>query len=163
MKTSFYRAEHVAALKRKTEKWNAAFTLVCAATLAIFLFFVLRRNTLNAARMEFWATAAVTAGGWIAIAIHDCAGRFYRTLREHEERILASEEEPRELRGLVTLDKKSVRISRSIDVRGVRVQTAEGPVRLLVNETFAEELGKAAAQGELTLRSVEGYVTEVER
>ena len=163
MKTSFYRAEHIAALREKQRTWNIVFALACAATFALFLFFVLRRNTLNASRMEFWATAAVTAGGWVAIAIHDCAVRHFRTLRDHEERILSSEEETREVRGLVTLDKKRVRIPRSIDVRGVRVQTEEGSVRLLVNDTFAEELEKAAEQGELTLRSVEGYVTEVER
>ena len=163
MKTCFYRAEHIAALRRKNEKWNVAFTLVCAATLALCFFFALRRTTLNAERMEYCATAAVTVGGWIAIAIYDCALRHFRAMREHEERILASEEETRELRGLVTLDKKRVRIARSIDVRGVRVQTAEGAVRLLINEAFSEELARAAAQGELTLRSVEGYVTEVER
>ena len=103
------------------------------------------------------------SGGSIAITVNDCAIRYSRVLRAHEERILASEEETRELRGLVTLDKKRVRIARSIDVRGVRVQTAEGAVRLLINEAFSEELARAAAQGELTLRSVEGYVTEVER
>ena len=163
MKTVLYRAEHIAALKRKNEKWNVVFTLVCATTLALFLFFAMRRNTLNASRMELYATVAVLIGGWIAIAVWDCALRHFRTMREHEERILASEEEVRELRGLVTLDKRHVRIPRSIDVRGVRVQTDDGVVRLLINDAFAGELEKAAAEGELTLRSVEGYVTEVER
>ncbi len=163
MKTCFYRAEHAAALRRKNKKWNVAFAFVCVATLALFLFFALRRDTLNAERMELYATAAVTVGGWIAIAICDCALRYFRMLREHEERILSSEESVTELRGLVTLDKRRVRIPRSIDVRGVRVQTAEGAVRLLINDAFSAELEKAAAQGELTLRSREGYVTEVER
>jgi hypothetical protein len=163
MKTSFYRAEHIAALERKNRIWRAVLALVCAATLGVCLCFILRRNTLNAARMEFYATAAMTVGGWIAITIRECALRYGRALREHEARILASEEEPRELRGLVTLDKKTVHVSRSIDVRGVRVKTEDGAVRLLVNAAHAKALEKAAAQGELTLRSVEGYITEVER
>ena len=51
MKASFYRAEHIAALKRKNRIWNAVFAFVCAATLGLCVFFALRRNTLNAARM----------------------------------------------------------------------------------------------------------------
>ena len=163
MKTVFYCAEHIAALKRKNRIWNAVFAIVCALTLAAVVFFVLRRNTLNAKRMEFLATVALTAGGWIAITIRECAVRYFRALYEHEQRILASEEEVREVRGTVTLDKKSVHISRSIDVRGVRVMTEVGAVRLLANAAYARMLEKAAAQGELSLRAVEGYVTEVER
>ena len=163
MKASFYRAEHIAALKRKNRIWNAVFALVCAATLGLCVFFALRRNTLNAARMELCATAALTVGGWVAITIRDCAIRYGRALCEHEERIFASGEEGREVRGLVTLDKKRVHISRGIDVRGVRVQTAAGVVRLLVNDACTPALEKAAAQGELTVRAREGYVTEVER
>ena len=162
MKTCFYRAEHLAALERKNRIWKLVVALVWAATLGLCVFFVLRRDTLNAARMERYATAALTLGGWIAIALNDCALRYGRALREHEARILSSEEEPRELRGIVTLEKKRVHISRSIDVRGVRVQTAEGPVRLLVNDANAAALQKAAARGELTVRAREGYVTEVE-
>ena len=163
MNTSFYRAEHIAALRRKNRIWNAVFVLVCLATLGLLVSFILRRDTLNASRMEWYATASLTLGGWAAIAIWDCALRYNRALREHEERILSSEEDERVVRGLVTLDKKRVHISRSIDVRGVRVQTAEGPARALVNAACAKELERLAAQGELTLRVVEGYVTEVER
>ncbi len=152
MKTCFYRAEHVSALERKNRIWTAVFALVCAG-----------RTTLNAGRMELYATAALTAGGWVAIAIRTCALNYLRALCEHEERILSSGEEAREVRGLVTLDKKAVHIFRSIDVRGVRVKTEDGALRLLVNAAHARELERAAAQGELTLRSVEGYVTEVER
>lgn len=163
MKICFYRAEHVAAIERKNRIWTGVCALVCALTLGLVVFFALRRNTLNAARMESCATAALTLGGWIAITIRDCAMRYGRALREHEERILSSGEEARELRGTVTLEKKRVHISRSIDVRGVRVQTAEGAVRLLVNEACAAALAEEAAQGELTVRAREGYVTEVER
>lgn len=163
MKTVFYRAEHIAALKKKNKSWTVVFALVCALTLGLVVYCAAARTTLNSSRMEFWATAVLTGGGWLAIAIRDCALRHFRTMWEHEERILLSEEEPRTLHGLVTLDKKRVHIPRSIDVRGVRVQTAEGPVRLLINGAFAKELERLAAQGELTLRAVEGYVTEVER
>ncbi len=163
MNTSFYRAEHIAALRRKNRIWNAVFVLVCLATLGLLVSFILRRDTLNASRMEWYATSALTLGGWAAIAIWDCALRYNRALCEHEERILSSEEDERVVRGHVTLDKKRVHISRSIDVRGVRVQTTEGPVRLLVNEACAAALAKEAAQGELTVRAREGYVTEVER
>ncbi len=163
MKTCFYRAEHVSALERKNRIWTAVFALVCAATAGLCLFFILRRTTLNAGRMELYAIAAMTAGGWVAIAIRTCALNYLRALREHEERILSSGEEAREVRGLVTLDRKTVHIYRSIDVRGVRVKTEDGALRLLVNAAHARELERAAAQGELTLRSVEGYVTEVER
>ena len=137
MKTVFYRAEHVAALKRKNRIWTAVFALVCVLTLAAFLCFVLKRNTLNAKRMEFLATAVLAIGGWIAIAVRDCAVRYLRALREHEERILTSAEPVREERGRVTIEKKSVPIARSIDVKGVRVQTAERPVRLLINAAFS--------------------------
>ena len=163
MKTVFYRAEHIAALKRKNRIWTGVFALVCALTLGLVIYCAAARTTLNASRMELAATAGAVLGGWIAIAVRDCAVRYLRALREHEERILASEEYVREVRGLVTLEKKSVPIARSIDVRGVRVQSAEGPVRLLINAAWAKELEKAAAQGELTVRAVEGYVTEVER
>lgn len=163
MKTVFYRAEHIAALQRKSKIWKAVFALVCVLTFGAAAYFAASRSTLSAKRMEFYATVAMTAGGWLAIAIADCALRPRRALCEHEARILASEEPARELRGLVTLDKKGVSISRSIDVRGVRVQTAEGPVRLLVAADFARALERQAAQGELTVRAVEGYVTEVER
>lgn len=163
MKTCFYRAEHVSALERKNRIWTAVFALVCAVTAGFCVFFILRRTTLNAGRMELYATAALTAGGWVAIAIRTCALNYLRALCEHEERILSSGEEAREVRGLVTLDRKTVHIYRSIDVRGVRVKTEDGALRLLVNAAHARELERAAAQGELTLRSVEGYVTEVER
>ena len=163
MKTVFYCAEHIAALKRKNRIWRAVFFLVCALTLGFVVYCAAGRTTLNASRMEIWATAALTGGGWLAIAIRDCALRHFRAMWEHEERILASEEPARDVRGLVTLEKKTVLISRSIDVRGVRVQTTDGPVRLLINSAYAKELKSLAAPGELTLRSVEGYVTEVER
>ncbi len=163
MNTSFYRAEHLAALKRKNRIWKIVDALIWLLTLGLCLYFILRRDTLNAARMEFRATVSLVLGGWLAIAVWDCALRYLRALREHEERILASEEEERVVRGSVTLDRKSVHISRSIDVRGVRVKTEEGSVRLLVNSAFAKALGEAAAQGELTLHAKEGYVTEVER
>lgn len=163
MKTVFYRAEHIAALKRKNKIWRVVFLLACALTLALVVCFAACRTTLNASRMELFATAALTGGGWIAIAIRDCALRHFRTMWEHEERILLSEEEPRTLHGLVTLDKKRVHIPRSIDVRGVRVENDDGTVRLLINSEYAAALEREAAQGELTLRAVEGYVTEVER
>lgn len=163
MNTSFYRAEHIAALRRKNRIWNAVFVLVCLATLGLLVSFILRRDTLNASRMEWYATSALTLGGWAAIAIWDCALRYNRALCEHEERILSSEEDERVVRGHVTLDKKRVHISRSIDVRGVRVRTEEGAVRLLVSGVFSGALEKAAAQGELTLHAKEGYVTGVER
>ena len=163
MRTQFYSAAHAAALERKNKRGNAVFALVCALTLFSVAFFALRRGTLNAKRMEFCATAAMTLGGWVAIAIADCALRCRRALCGHERRILASAEPARELRGLVTLDRKNVSIARSIDVRGVRVQTADGPVRLLVAAAFAKALEREAAHGELTVRAVEGYVTEVER
>ena len=163
MKTTFYSAAHAAALKEKNKKWNRVFTLVCVLTLGLVVFFALRRNTLNAARMELYATAALVVGGWIAIAIEDCALRYGRAVREHEERILSSEEPAREVRGAVTLEKRRVSIARSIDVRGLRVQTADGAVRLLVNDAFSKELEALASQGELSVRAVEGFVTEVER
>ena len=163
MKAVFYSAEHIAALKRKSKIWSVVFALVCALTLGLTVYFAASRTTLNASRMEWLATAALAGGGCVAIAVRDCALRYLRALREHEERILASEEYVREVRGLVTLEKKSVPITHSIEVRGVRVQTAEGSVRLLVNAAHARELERAAAQGELTVRAVEGYVTEVER
>ena len=163
MKTVFYCAENIAALKRKSKIWGVVFALVCALTLGLTVFFAASRTTLNASRMEWLATAALAGGGCVAIAVRDCALRYLRARREHEERILASEEYAREFRGAVTLEKKTVPILRSIEVRGVRVQTADGPVRLLVNAAHAKELKRAAAQGELTVRSVEGYVTEVER
>ena len=156
METRFYSAVHAAALRKKNRTWRTVSALVWALTLAGFVFCILRRSTLNAERMEVWATAVLTLGGWIAIAIRDCAVNYLRAMSEHEERILSSDGEKREVRGTVTLDKKPVSISRSIDVRGVRVQTSDGPVRLLVNAAFAKELEKAARQGELTLRSVEG-------
>ena len=148
---------------RTINGWRAVFALVCVLTLGLIVTCAAARTTLNASRMELWATAALTGGGWLAIAIRDCALRYLRALCAHEERILASEEPARDVRGLVTLEKKTVPISRSIDVRGVRVQTAEGPARALVNAACAKELERLAAQGELTLRVVEGYVTEVER
>ncbi|MBR0040795.1 MAG: hypothetical protein IJP64_05390 [Oscillospiraceae bacterium] len=163
MKTVFYRAEHIAALRRKYKRWTVVFALVCALTLGLVVYCAAARTTLNASRMEWLATAALTGGGWLAIAIRDCALRHFRTSWEHEERILASEEPARDVRGHVTTDKKHVSIPRSIEVRGVRVQTAEGPVRLLINASFAKELERLAAQGELSLHAVEGYVTEVER
>ena len=163
MKTQLYSAAHAAALKEKNKKWNLVFVLICVLTLGAVVFCALRRSTLNAARMELCATAAMTLGGWIAIAVEDCVLRANRVLREHEERILSSDEPVRELHGAVTLEKRGVRIARSIDVRGLRVQTAEGTERLLVNNAFAETLAREAAQGELTLRAVEGFVTEVER
>ena len=163
MKTVFYRAEHIAALKRKSRIWTLVLALVCALTLGAVVYFAAARTTLNAKRMEFLATAVLTGGGWVAIALADCALHHCRALCAHEERILASAEPAREVRGLVTLEKKRVSISRSIDVRGVRVQTADGPVRLLVGAAFAKELERASVQGELTVRAVEGYVTEVER
>ena len=163
MKIAFYRAEHVAALERKNRIWRAVHALVWVAALGLCVFFALRRNTLNASRMELYATAALTLGGWIAITIRDCALRYGRALLEHERRILSSGEDERVLRGAVTLDKKRVHIARSIDVRGVRVQTAGEAVHLLVNDAFAAALRREAAQGELTLHAKEGYVTEVER
>ena len=163
MKTVFYRAEHIAALKRKSRIWGVVFALICALTLGLTVYFAACRTTLNASRMEWLATAAFAGGGCVAIAVREGALRYLRALREHEERILASEESAREVRGAVTLEKKTVPISRSIEVRGVRVQTAEGSVRLLVNAAHARELERAAAQGELSVRAVEGFVTEVER
>lgn len=163
MKTVFYRAEQLAALRRKNRTGRVVLALVCAATAAAVVVCALRRNTLNAERMELFATAALTLGGWIAITLRESALRHSRVLREHIERILASAGEERKVRGSVTLEKKRVAISRSIDVRGVRVQTAEGVVRLIVAEVYSKALEKAAAQGELTLTAVEGYVTEAER
>ena len=163
MKIEFYRAEHLAALKKKEKLWRAAFVLVCTASALAVAFCALSRTTLNAARMELYATGALTVGGWIAITIREAALRYLRALRGHEERILSSEAEERRLRGLVTLEKKRVHVSGSIDVRGVRVQTPGGAVRLLVNDAYAGALKKAAAQGELSLTAVEGYITEAER
>lgn len=163
MKTVFYRAEQLSALRRKEKNWRVVFALVCAATAAALAALALGRTTLNAARTEWIATAALTLGGWVAITVRICAQGYYRALREHCERILASTEEARALRGTLTTEKKRVHISRSIDVRGVRVETSEGTVRLLAAERFVKALQKEAAQGELTVKAVEGYVTEVER
>lgn len=163
MKTVFYRAEHIAALKRKSRIWTLVLALICALTLGLVVYFAAARTTLNAKRMEFLATAALTLGGWVAIAVADCALHYCRAQCAHEERILASAEPAREVRGPVTLEKKRVSISRSIDVRSLRVQTARESVRLLVSAAFAKELAREAARGPLTLRAVEGYVTEVER
>ena len=143
MKIEFYRAEHLAALEKKEKLWRAAFVLVCTASAL--------------------AVAFCAVGGWIAITIREAALRYLRALRGHEERILSSEAEKRRLRGPVTLEKKRVHVSGSIDVRGVRVQTPGGAVRLLVNDAYAGALKKAAAQGELSLTAVEGYITEAER
>ena len=161
MKTSFYRAEHIAALRDKNRKWNAVFTGIAVLTLLGVIVCAACRTTLNAARTELLAISVLTVGGWAAIAVWDCAIRPNRVLREHEERILSSEEGKREVHGIVTLDAKAARIVGSVNVRGVRVQTEEGPVRLLVSEDFAPALRAAAADGELTLSVTEGYVTGV--
>ena len=163
METSFYSAGHAASLREKNRKWNRVFVIVCALTAAACLGCALGRTTLNAARMETLATVLLTLGGWAAIAVWDCALRPNRTLREHEERILAAEEEARNVSGKVTLQEHAVRIAQSINVRRVSVETAEGTESFLISEDFAAALSDAAASGPLTLRVTEGYVTGVVR
>ena len=46
----FYRAEHLAALKRKNKIWNAALVLIGLAAMGLCVFFCLRTNTRNASR-----------------------------------------------------------------------------------------------------------------
>lgn len=162
MKTVFYRAEQLAALRRKNRIWTVIHALVWLAALGLCLSFMLRRTTLNAGEMQLRSTLALLFGGWAAITVGQCAARYTRALLAHEERILASGEEPRIVSGSVTLEKKPVHVPRSIDVLGVRVRNAEGGARLLVCCEFAGALRKAAARGDVTLHAVEGYITEVE-
>ncbi len=164
MKTSFYSAEILAAYEKKNRIWKAVLAALCLAALGLIVLFCLRTNTLNAPRMEGYATLTFLLAGWVAITIHGAALRYDRALAAHIGRILEAQGEERRVRGRVTVEKKSAAIPGSIDVRRVRIETADGTERAFVGAPFAAALEKAAAaDGETTLCLIGGYVTGVER
>lgn len=167
MKTTFYRAEHAAALKRKNRIAKALLALVAAGAAGLIALFCLRTNTLNAPRMELYATLTLLLAGWIDITLSVAVLRYDRALCGHIERILASQEEGRWIRGRVTAEKKRVSIPGSIEVRRLRIETAEGAERAYVCTRYASELDKALAEtddgGERTLLLIQGFAAGVER
>ena len=167
MKRLLYRAEHLAALKRKNKIWTAALVLLGLAAMGLCVFFCLRTNTRNAPRMELYTTAVFTLAGWIGITVLNAVLRYNRALYTHEARILAAAGEERLVRGRVTLERKTTHITGSIDVRRVRIETANGTERAYLNAPFAAALGRALAEAadeneELTLLLIQGYVAGVE-
>ena len=164
MKTSFYSAAILAAYEKKNRIGKLVLAALCLAALGAIVFFCLQTNTLNAPRMERYATLTFLLTGWIGITIHGALLRYDRALAAHIGRILAAQGEERSVRGRVTVENKSAAIPGSIDVRRVQIKTADGTERAYVAAPFAAALEKAAtAERETTLFLVGGYVTGVER
>ena len=158
MKTCFYTAEHIAAVKRKNRIGNGIFVLLWALALGLCVSFCLRANVLNASRMELCAVLTFTLAGWIGITLTNAVLRYNRALYRHEERLLGEGQE-RKLRGRLRLEKKAAQIPGGLTVRSLRLETEEGELRLHVAEIFARELERAAAGGELTVYVRQGFVT----
>ena len=157
----FYTAEHIAALKRKNRIWNLVFTLVCLTGLGLCVFFCVNTNVLNAQRMEWYAIGTFTLTGWIGMTLVNAVLRYHKALYLHEERILNGGE-GKPVRGRLALDRRPVQIPGGLLVRSCRLETPEGTQRLHVVESFARQLQRAAAGGELGLLVNQGFVTGVE-
>ena len=161
-KTELYSPSDPERLKKKHDAWLTAVCLIAAAALILCVVFCLLTGTANAMRMELLSVAVFTLAGWVDIYLLTFAVAALNRERDHALRMLSPERET--VRGDVELEKKTVRIPRSIAVRAVTV-TGEGrPRRLYVNAGRCGALEQALGDGKRVceLDVVGGYVAAFE-
>ena len=157
-KTELYRPGDPGTLKKKYDASLAAVWTVAAAALAACVLFCVFTNTANALRMEMLAVAAFTVGGWVVIYLLTFVTAALKHEEEHATRILAGERTA--VRGRVRLEKRTIRIRKSISVRTATVTDGGESRRLYVDACRARELERALAGGEklCELDVVGGYL-----
>ena len=140
-------------LRRHHARWRWGMILLAAAALTAILLLILLTDTLSAPRTELAAVAVSTVAGWVVLY-----GVLFKLLpdrREEAHAAILAGEQPEPVEGTLTLTDQRVQIAGSITARRVEMAGPEGVRRLLVCDSRAAALEKAAPR---RVYAVHGYV-----
>ena len=115
-------------------------------------------TTANAVRREILVMSLSVGIGWICIYLYRFGYVAAKREIDHGENLNAEEWEP--VTGEVEISKQAYRIRNSINIRKVRIETAEGTVSANINASRSREVERAGKR--LTLWLSHGYVAAYE-
>jgi len=134
----------------------AAFVSVFAAWAAC-AFLCARVRTANAAAMFRLVMVLSVCSGWIAILFWRLLYRPARAEEKHVDSILT--DPPEEYRGVLALETEAFQIPKGICVRRARLDTAEGPVSLRLDDRLSRRMPTGVP---LRVLAVRQYITAYE-
>ena len=135
----FCSEEDRSALKARGKRLTAAFRVLVAAAVIVFIVICLLVRTENAGIMHPVLLIATTLLGWACILVYQLGIRETRTQLGHLDMLLQGEKEFRE--GRVTLTREAIRIPKSIRIRKVLLDIGEEePLSLNLDENWVPRL-----------------------
>ena len=155
----FSTEEELSAWKRRDKRLTAAFRILAAATVIVFIVLCRLVRTENAQIMHPILIAATAVLGWSCIAVYQLGIKEARTQRGHLDMLLQGEKEFRE--GRLTLTRDTIRIPKSIEIRKVLLDTGEEePARLNLDERWVSRMPRDGSRVRLAL--AHSYIAGVE-
>ena len=153
-----YTPEAAQRWKRRASLTRAIAPSLVALALIVCIILCTMVNTANAQQMMFACMGLFTLAGWTCILLLYCVYAPAQAQALHIGGMFTQAEEAHE--GLLRVHRDSFRIPKSVTVRKVTLDTAEGPLSLSVSAALAEQLPQNGTR--VRVRTVRKFIVAYE-